>query len=98
MPPPRARLMLALLALGGFFVIVLAWPRSAAAGGARAGWRWPVRGAVVGAFRYSPRAPFAAGRRRGIDIAAARGVAVRSACSGRVTFAGPAPGGRGRGV
>jgi hypothetical protein len=54
-------------------------------------WRWPLRGAVVGAFRLTPRAPFAAGQRRGIDVAAAPGTTVRAACPGRVTFAGPVP-------
>jgi murein DD-endopeptidase MepM/ murein hydrolase activator NlpD len=54
-------------------------------------WRWPLRGAVVGAFRLTPRAPFARGQRRGIDVAAAPGTAVRAACAGRVTFAGPVP-------
>jgi hypothetical protein len=57
----------------------------------RATWRWPLRGHVVGAFRLSPRAPFARGQRRGIDVAAAPGAAVRAACPGRVTFAGPLP-------
>jgi hypothetical protein len=54
-------------------------------------WRWPLRGAVVGAFRLTPRAPFARGQRRGIDVAARPGTTVRAACPGRVTFAGPVP-------
>jgi peptidase M23-like protein len=58
------------------------------AGTAAAGdWRWPVRGPVVEAFRTGPD-PFAAGQHRGIDIAAPIRTPVRSACSGRVTFAG----------
>ena len=54
---------------------------------AAGGWRWPVRGPVVEAFRTGPD-PFAAGQHRGIDIAAAIRTPVRSACSGTVTFAG----------
>jgi hypothetical protein len=54
-------------------------------------WRWPLRGHVVGAFRVTPRAPFARGQRRGIDVAASPGATVRAACAGRVTFAGPLP-------
>jgi hypothetical protein len=57
----------------------------------RATWRWPLRGRVVGAFRLTPRAPFARGQRRGIDVVAAPGSAVRAACPGRVTFAGRLP-------
>ena len=46
-------------------------------------------GDVVGAFRYAPRHPFAAGARRGIDIAAPpRRRPCARACRGRVTFAG----------
>ena len=51
-------------------------------------WRWPVRGEVVGAFTATPVDPYAAGRRRGITIAAPPGSVVRSACAGRVVFAG----------
>ncbi|HEX7298441.1 MAG TPA: M23 family metallopeptidase [Solirubrobacteraceae bacterium] len=77
-----------------------AWPRSrrgATIGApssplaAPAAWRWPLRGRVVGAFRLTPRAPFAAGQRRGIDVSGPPGTAVRAACRGRVTFAGPVP-------
>jgi murein DD-endopeptidase MepM/ murein hydrolase activator NlpD len=57
----------------------------------RATWRWPLRSRVVGAFRLTPRAPFARGQRRGIDLAASPGTPVRAACAGRVTFAGPLP-------
>ena len=56
-----------------------------------AAWRWPLRGPVVGAFRLTPRAPFARGQRRGIDVAASPGARVRAACAGRVTFAGALP-------
>jgi hypothetical protein len=54
-------------------------------------WRWPLRGPVVGSFRLTPRAPYARGQRRGIDVAAAPGTTVRAACPGRVTFAGALP-------
>jgi Peptidase family M23 len=63
----------------------------APAAGTRAGWHWPLRGAVVGAFHVTPRTPFARGQRRGIDVSAAPGAVVRAACPGRVTFAGPLP-------
>jgi len=52
-------------------------------------WRWPVNGAVITGFR-TVADPFARGQHRGIDIAAAPGTAVRSACAGRVAFAGAA--------
>jgi murein DD-endopeptidase MepM/ murein hydrolase activator NlpD len=74
-------------------------PRAAAASPAPDRWRWPVfPREVLRGFRYAPRHPFAAAQRRGIDLAAAPGAPVRSACGGRVTFAGPVPGGRGLGV
>src|SRR3954452_29897 len=61
-----------------------------APGGARgrSSWSWPVRGRVVGSFSLSAADPYASGQHRGIAIAAAPGSAVRSACSGRVAFAG----------
>jgi hypothetical protein len=67
-----------------------AW-RSAAPAAAAAAWRLPVRGEVVGGFAYDERRPFAAGSRRGVDIAAAPGAAVWAACSGRVSHAGWVP-------
>jgi len=57
-------------------------------------WRWPLRGEVLTPFHVVANR-FAAGQHRGIDIAAAAGASVRSACDGRVRFAGRLPG-RGR--
>src|ERR687885_446502 len=102
MPPPRPRLLLvaaAALALASLLALLV--PRPAGAAGPsllRDRWRWPVHGDVAGRFAYARERPFAAGARRGIDIAAAPGAAVRSACRGRGTFAGAVPGGRGLGV
>jgi hypothetical protein len=64
-----------------------------AAGPARATerWRWPLRGDVLTPFHLA-QSPFARGQHRGIDIAAEAGARVRSACPGRVRFAGPLPG------
>jgi murein DD-endopeptidase MepM/ murein hydrolase activator NlpD len=100
--PPRPHpLVLAALALGSLVVMALVVPHGAGgavgaggvggAAGTRADWHWPLRGAVVGAFHLTPRAPFARGQRRGIDVSAAPGAVVRAACPGRVTFAGPLP-------
>jgi hypothetical protein len=63
---------------------------------ARGRWLWPLAGPVVARFHLSPDR-FAAGQRRGIDIAAPSGTEVRAACPGTVTFAGRVPG-RGRAV
>jgi murein DD-endopeptidase MepM/ murein hydrolase activator NlpD len=100
MPPPRIRIVLALVPIAVALALLAAvLPRAAAASRAAPPWRWPVESrALAGRFAYTPRHPFAAAQRRGIDIAAAPGAAVRSACGGRVTFAGSVPGGRGRGV
>jgi Peptidase family M23 len=87
--PPRPHpLILAALVLGSLVVMALVMPRGAAGA---AGWQWPLRGPVVGAFRVSRAAPFARGQRRGIDLSARPGAAVRAACPGRVTFGGPLP-------
>jgi hypothetical protein len=53
-------------------------------------WRWPVDGEVVQSFELK-RDPFAKGQHRGIELAAAEGTTVRSACAGRVRFAGTVP-------
>jgi hypothetical protein len=67
-------------------LLILAQPAAAIA----EEWRWPVRGPLLERFSYSGRAPFVPGRHRGVDIAAPEGTPVRSACSGRVSFAGGA--------
>jgi Peptidase family M23 len=95
MPRPPVRLFVVAVAAALAVIALLALARPAAAGT----WRRPVAGEVVGAFHYSARRPFAAGWRRGIDIAARPGAVVQAACGGRVSFAGPLPGeGAGRGV
>jgi hypothetical protein len=71
--------------------VLLMMVAPAAGSAARARWIWPVHGAVVGQFALKADR-FAAGQRRGIDIAAAPGAAVRAACAGRVLFAGVVPG------
>jgi murein DD-endopeptidase MepM/ murein hydrolase activator NlpD len=62
---------------------------AAAPAAAVAHWQRPVGGPVTRAFAYGGD-PFAAGRHRGADFAAQPGAPVRSACSGRVVFAGVA--------
>ena len=79
-------LVLLLLVIGGAV--------SPAPAGAAARWIWPVRGDVLTRFHVGPN-PFAGGQHRGVDIAAAAGERVRSACAGKVRFAGRVPG-RGR--
>ena len=67
--------------------VVLALPSTAHA----RTWRWPVRGEVVRHFALDEREPFAKGQHRGIEIEAPQGARVRSACAGRVHFAGTVP-------
>lgn len=88
MPPRPHPFVLASLAFGCAVVMALVLPHHAAGA---TGWRWPLRGPVVGAFHVSPRAPFARGQRRGIDVSARPGAVVRAACPGRVTFTGALP-------
>lgn len=67
------------------------------AGVASAAWTPPVDGEVVRRFEFAPSAPYAAGRHRGVDLAARAGATVVAPCSGTVTFAGRTPR-HGRGV
>ncbi len=55
-------------------------------------WQRPVEGAPLRSFSLGPN-PYAGGQHRGVDLAAAPGAPVRSACAGRVSFAGRVPGG-----
>lgn len=72
------------------FVVLGASLGPAAGAAARAQhWTWPVEAPVTQRFAVGPD-PFARGQHRGIDIGAAPGVTVRSACSGTVSFAGVA--------
>ena len=52
-------------------------------------WVWPVRGEVITPYRNGTD-PYASGQHRGIDIAAATGMAVVAAAGGEVRFAGTA--------
>jgi murein DD-endopeptidase MepM/ murein hydrolase activator NlpD len=88
MPPRPHPLVLASLAFACAVVMALVLPHHAAGA---TGWRWPLRGRVVGAFHVLPRAPFARGQRRGIDLSASPGAVVGAACPGRVTFTGALP-------
>ncbi len=45
-------------------------------------------GVVARGFAYSPAEPFAAGRHRGVDLAARPGETVRAPCAGAVAYAG----------
>jgi hypothetical protein len=76
------------VALTACFIAALTVP-------AHAAWRLPVHGAVVHRFAYDRGDPFSAGARRGVDLSATPGAAVRAACAGRVTWTGTAPGARG---
>jgi murein DD-endopeptidase MepM/ murein hydrolase activator NlpD len=77
---PRLALLIAVLVLTAL-----------ASGTAHAGsWQRPVDGDVLRAFAVG-RDPYRPGQHRGVDLAAARGSPVRSACAGRVSFAGKVP-------
>jgi murein DD-endopeptidase MepM/ murein hydrolase activator NlpD len=76
-------------------LLVLLAPGEAVASGH---WRRPLPGgAIARPFAYERSAPFAGGRRRGIDVAAAPGARVGAVCGGVVAYAGRVPG-WGRGV
>jgi hypothetical protein len=80
-----SRLVLVLLLGAGLFVIDVG-----AAAAQR--WRMPLpRAVVVGAFRFEPAAPYAAGRRRGVDLRGVPGARVVAPCAGVVTYAGRVP-------
>ena len=53
-----------------------------------AGWTWPTEGRVIASYDGPAGDRFAAGRHRGIDIAAAVGSPVLAATDGEVTFSG----------
>jgi hypothetical protein len=55
-------------------------------------WTWPTDGAVLQSFVFDPAHPYAAGERRGIDIAGAVGTEVLAPRAGTLTFAGTVPG------
>jgi hypothetical protein len=76
----RATLVAVVVAVLAVLAVV---PEGAAAA---AGWRAPAAGPVTRAFDLGPD-PFAAGRHRGVDFAAAPGSPVRAACTGRVVVA-----------
>jgi murein DD-endopeptidase MepM/ murein hydrolase activator NlpD len=82
--------MLRLLAPALALALTLTLPAVLAedARGAQPDWRMPLREAEVKErFLLTPASPYAAGQRRGVDLAARPGAAVRSACTGRVSFA-----------
>ncbi len=72
------------LVLAAVLTLALAAP-------AHAAWRPPVAGDVTRAFDLGAN-PYEAGHHRGADFVAPPGTPVRSACAGRVAFAGSAGG------
>jgi hypothetical protein len=74
-------------ALAIALLVVLLVPATA---DATRSWLPPVDGTVLRAFVLGAD-PYARGAHRGADLAAREGAPVRSACSGRVTFAGRVP-------
>lgn len=70
-------------------LLILLAPEEAVAAGR---WRRPLPGgAIAQPFTYERSAPFAGGRRRGIDVAASPGVPVGAVCGGVVAHAGRVP-------
>jgi hypothetical protein len=85
---PAVRVQAVRIACGLLLACLLAAavvPRAAAS----PPWQLPVTGPVARAFDYAGD-PFAVGRHRGVDLAVRPGQPVRSACGGRVVFAGTA--------
>jgi hypothetical protein len=80
--PPALTVAAAALAA---VLVPLGFPSSAPA----ERWLRPVPGELARSFSYTRAAPFARGAHRGVDLGAAPGTAVRSACSGMVVHAGP---------
>ncbi len=76
--------------------VVLAWPTILAplllapSAALAADWTWPTEGPVLTGYDAPSGDRFAAGRHRGIDIAAAVGSSVLAATDGEVTFSGRA--------
>jgi Peptidase family M23 len=97
--PAYGARMPSLLLLLLYCAVAVLTPSPAAAaeeGGPR--WRSPVAHAELAApYAFDPSHPFAARQRRGVDLVAAPGTEVDSACGGLVTYAGRVPWG-GRGV
>lgn len=58
---------------------------------ARTEWVRPVPGPVVARFAYARGTPFAAGQRRGVELAAAPGELVLAPCAGTAAYAGRVP-------
>jgi hypothetical protein len=75
--------------LGLLVVLTALLSPTTAARAAEPGWRWPVHGSVLTAYRNGPD-PYAGGQHRGIDLAAPAGTPVAAAAAGTVRFAGVA--------
>jgi len=88
----RSSLLLLILSLIilPFFVVL---PYTGAEAGPGGGFIWPVDGPVIRGFE-KPTGPYGEGGHQGVDIAADRGIAVRSSAEGRVEWVGELPRGR----
>ena len=73
-------------------LVVAVWAAGAGAAEARERWLPPVPRPPLRGFAYDGGHPFAAGLHRGVDLAVRSGERVRSACAGRVVFAGSVAG------